>query len=973
MYVCGECGERAETAGSCHRDGQPLAKTDDPLLGTMVGRYRLARVLGEGGMGRVYAAMQPDLGSRVAIKVVADKHADNPVQLDRFFAEARAVNLIRHENIVNVIDLDRLPDGRPVIVMELIEGQTLRSIVRAGFPPIGGVLQAMIEVLGAIAAAHAIGIVHRDLKPDNILVTASGRAKVLDFGIAKLAVDLPGQVMPRTGTGVVMGTPEYMAPEQIDGGTVDARCDLYAVGVVLFEAITRQLPFAGRHGYQLLRAHIEEPPPSPRGLRPELPEALERVILTALAKQRGQRYESAHAMANALHAAAEDLPVEQWRPLTPTGRLFPRSAEPPAPRKVAVTADTGPMIGIGTPTLRERPASRRAPREPSVHELSTQVPAREEVTRDELRHVAKDAPPPTAQHEPRRRSRALVPVLAALAGAGAVAAVVVLRSPSAPAPTPTPSPSPTPTPPISYMPAEFDVIGNLSHAQQAAAKRFPGAILTELSFQPLFPDGLVKNATGAYLFTSPDGQHCVAVMPSMAVLDTKGCAQGRLVAPPHCTLAEVWARSYPGVTTSSRGAIVTWAEMAGRPTWSLVPIGGGGSPAVIPDDCGATPAPGPRQDHEPAQTLHGSPIARAPPTAPEDLEVYADAHDFDPHHFDPVAYLPNAKALARKIVPDVELAELESPHVMASGLLPPGRFVSELAKYRFVSPARAKTDHDTRQLHPCVIDVEVDHRRARAVYNTDELCTAVEAAPRCTAAQIWAKAIADGIPSNQVAELIYARGAWTHNPSGYVEQGDLSAPSGINGPIHTYRDECTAAPHPAAAPVESTPPPETTGEFTDHLPGDPMKFDVVHYVDAARELARKLDSDADLHSIYCAGDGPTGFTSLEGACTYAFWSAKRAHAVHDRDHQPMCEVEVAVHPTGLVSVRRRVPLRSAECATETIEDDPTCTLDRVWAQAAAQGANPGDDWVGLTLVDGTWQLDGTDHKRKARQFTITCR
>ena len=145
--------------------------TADPLLGTEVSRYRLEKTLGEGGMGRVYLGVQQAIGSRVAIKVLSEECTRNPELLERFFAEARAVNLIRHENIISVLDLATLPDGRPFIIMEYIEGHTLAHHVRRQVAPLGGVAQVIGEVLSGLAAAHAIGIVHRDMKPDNVLVT----------------------------------------------------------------------------------------------------------------------------------------------------------------------------------------------------------------------------------------------------------------------------------------------------------------------------------------------------------------------------------------------------------------------------------------------------------------------------------------------------------------------------------------------------------------------------------------------------------------------------------------------------------------------------------------------------------------------------------------------------------------------------------------------------------------------------------
>jgi len=316
-YVCPHCGQRYDQAGYCVHDGQPIAANEDPLLGTEVGRYRLARLVGEGGMGRVYLAVQPAIGSRVAVKILSDQCARNPELLERFFAEARAVNLIRHERIVSVIDLAQLPDGRPFIIMEFVEGQTLASIAAAGPVPLGGLIQVMAEVLSALAAAHAIGIVHRDLKPDNVLVTAEGHAKVLDFGIAKLAPELRQQLSPRTGTGALLGTPQYMAPEQISGsGGVEPRSDLYAAGVVLYELATGRQPFVGETLFDLMRAHLEQPPRPPRSIRPEIPAALEQVILTALAKPPDGRFPSAVAMAHALNLAGAALPADQWRSLS---------------------------------------------------------------------------------------------------------------------------------------------------------------------------------------------------------------------------------------------------------------------------------------------------------------------------------------------------------------------------------------------------------------------------------------------------------------------------------------------------------------------------------------------------------------------------------------------------------------------------------------------------------------------------------
>src|SRR5439155_2332776 len=241
LFVCTGCGASQPVAGPCTVDRWPLAAAgDDALLGTAIGAYRVARLLGIGGMGRVYKGVHPTIGSRVAIKVLSRECSDRRDLVDRFFAEAKAVNLIRHESIVNVLDLSTLPDGRPYIVMEYLDGSPLANLVdnatRTGQRlPIGGVARLAAEVLDALGAAHAKGIIHRDLKPDNIFVTPAGRAKVLDFGIAKLQPELGGS---STHTGSLMGTPHYMAPEQAAGRHVDIRADMYAIGVVLFECTT---------------------------------------------------------------------------------------------------------------------------------------------------------------------------------------------------------------------------------------------------------------------------------------------------------------------------------------------------------------------------------------------------------------------------------------------------------------------------------------------------------------------------------------------------------------------------------------------------------------------------------------------------------------------------------------------------------------------------------------------------------------
>jgi len=553
VFVCPECGRRSDRAGYCATEGKPLVQTDDTLLGSEVDRYRLARVLGEGGMGRVYLAVQPAIGSRVAIKVLSEECARNAELLDRFFAEAKAVNLIRHEHIVSVLDLARLPDGRPFIVMEFIEGQTLASIVRRAPAPLGGVVQVMGEVLGALAAAHAIGIVHRDLKPDNVLVTLEGHAKVLDFGIAKLAPGLRDQ-SPRTRTGALMGTPAYMAPEQISGaGHVDARTDIYAAGVVLFEACTGVQPFAGATLFDLMRAHVEMPPPSPRALRPDLPDGIEHVILTALAKDPGQRFQGAAAMAQALAHAATALPPGAWLPLSsrsgpPTPQVSssrPRlanvsTAAPTAetrrtrrivvPLVVALVAVFAALFVVASHHDRATappadPPATPAPAPPPVALVTPEPPppppAPAPTAPSPPTTPAPTAPSPAPRPEPAHPLHRAAPPVAAdpgpIAGGGGSAAdhgvyigpnVHVGSNVIVGSQTPIAAAAPhTASAPADYDPRHFDPVSYLPKALALARTLAPDAQLTSFEFDPVYSDGRVdltsEGRDREYEFRSP--------------------------------------------------------------------------------------------------------------------------------------------------------------------------------------------------------------------------------------------------------------------------------------------------------------------------------------------------------------------------------------------------------------------------------------------------------------------------------------
>ncbi|HYG67073.1 MAG TPA: serine/threonine-protein kinase, partial [Anaeromyxobacteraceae bacterium] len=277
---------------------------DDPLIGSRVGSFQIVRILGRGGMGTVYLAEHPVIGSRVAVKFLHPNMAENPAVVARFFDEARAVNLIGHENIVGIYDLNQLPPNRYYFVMEYLEGETLTERLRGGRLPLPIALDVLLQLCDALQCAHDRGVVHRDLKPENVfLVSRRGKShfvKLVDFGIAKLR---DGAAAPgRTAAGLIVGTPEYMAPEQCDDREVDARTDVYSLGVIAFELATGRLPFEGRTVTQLLLAHLQREAPAPSSLAPDVDPGLEQAILRALRKDPAARFPDMAAFADALRA-----------------------------------------------------------------------------------------------------------------------------------------------------------------------------------------------------------------------------------------------------------------------------------------------------------------------------------------------------------------------------------------------------------------------------------------------------------------------------------------------------------------------------------------------------------------------------------------------------------------------------------------------------------------------------------------------
>jgi serine/threonine-protein kinase len=269
------------------------------MIGSLFeGKYRIIRLIGEGGMGVVYEAEHILIGRQLAVKLLHPEYAHQAEIVERFAREARAATAIRHANIIEVTDMGVTPTGQPFLVMELLEGTSLRRLVEPGKTmPQPRLVDVMDQVLDALDAAHQRRIVHRDLKPDNIfLIRHAGRddfVKVLDFGISKFLGSLGGGVST-TRTGSVMGTPQYMSPEQAMGRKdVDHRADLWAVGVMLYEAATGRAPYLGDNYNEMLSSILMSSPPAPRAVLPSVSPALEQVILKALMRPIEHRYQSA--------------------------------------------------------------------------------------------------------------------------------------------------------------------------------------------------------------------------------------------------------------------------------------------------------------------------------------------------------------------------------------------------------------------------------------------------------------------------------------------------------------------------------------------------------------------------------------------------------------------------------------------------------------------------------------------------------
>jgi serine/threonine protein kinase len=381
MLICTSCGgSNAEGARFCNHcaallspskipdgvgslaaDGQIVAANEegkkDELIGrTIEGRYRIDSLIGLGGMGSVYRVTRLLIGDEVAMKILHTERVADPRVGERFRREAQAAARLKHPNAVSIYDFGITSDGLEYLVMELLEGQSLRQIIKQEGPLSASIAaEITTQVCAALDEAHQRHIVHRDIKPDNIIInstTAGLRVKVLDFGIAKLRDDVASHL---TQTGSVMGTPHYMSPEQCLGEELDSRADIYSMGIVLYEMLCGRVPFNSPVSTAVVVQHVNQPPQSLRTINTGISAQVEAVVFHALEKRRDARPPTASALAQELTAAVHSTSVQ-----APSHATWPQtsgSLQPPT----HVSEETVVSSAVGTPAANEMPATVHLP------------------------------------------------------------------------------------------------------------------------------------------------------------------------------------------------------------------------------------------------------------------------------------------------------------------------------------------------------------------------------------------------------------------------------------------------------------------------------------------------------------------------------------------------------------------------------------------------------------------------------------
>ncbi|HEV7684484.1 MAG TPA: protein kinase [Pyrinomonadaceae bacterium] len=490
MLHCPTCGRQYSTDFEiCPEDQSPLqadatimgAAPVDPLLGhTLDGKYRLEERLGVGGMGTVYRALHLLIDRPVAIKVLNRLFVEDEAARTRFRREARAAGRLQHPNAVTVTDFGESQDGYVYLVMELLEGRTLRDVLAKEAPlDVARSVALMVQISAAVAAAHEAGIIHRDLKPANIFIVQRPEVpavvKVLDFGIAKLAAELleeeEQEALALTQVGAMIGTPRYMSPEQCDGVDLTPAADVYSLGCILYEMITGTVPFSGSTPLAIAVKQTSEIPRSPREFVSSIPPALERVVLHTLEKRPENRPANAAAFREELMATAERLGLEHAAATS--------SPDLAALRSVGTESPSGRLI-IDISRLRETRANNA---EAELTAISPGLAGRNADGYGAATNA--ETVKPTFPRlsfslngsDSKKRLKLLAVVIVALL---VIAGVFAIRSRNAAAPaplvaatpTPTPEPSPTPSPSPSPSPKVVEKKPAVQPKKESKAKAF---------------------------------------------------------------------------------------------------------------------------------------------------------------------------------------------------------------------------------------------------------------------------------------------------------------------------------------------------------------------------------------------------------------------------------------------------------------------------------------------------------------------
>jgi predicted Ser/Thr protein kinase len=310
------------------------------IIGERIGDYEIRRLLGRGGMGAVYLAHDHALDRRVALKILPRRLSADPEIVARFQREAMAMAKLRHPNLMHIYSVGE-HKGHPFFAMEYIKGSTLSSVVRkAGSLPPEEAAHILAEIISALVKVHGQGLIHRDIKPGNIMIDEDGRAVLMDFGLARAESDVG-----LTADHTVLGTPNYMSPEQAKGAHIDARTDLYSLGVVLYEMLAGRPPFQGKTSFEVLRQQIETPVPPPSRSNPTVPAVLDRIVARATEKEPANRYQTVQEMAADLVTVFPSAPLVRL-----VGGAMP---------------ETAPTVLSGAPTAARRAPTMRSRRTPT--------------------------------------------------------------------------------------------------------------------------------------------------------------------------------------------------------------------------------------------------------------------------------------------------------------------------------------------------------------------------------------------------------------------------------------------------------------------------------------------------------------------------------------------------------------------------------------------------------------------------------